>query len=142
LNRPALPQRDYLIGLGSNYRAEHWLPWALNRLRAHFESLRHSSPEYSRDAQAVIHNPLASTYLNAAAVVRCDWPSWRFERLLKSLEAQAGRSATLKAAGLVPLDLDLLGRARIGQNWKFAARRQRDLSAAYMQTHLADVLGD
>lgn len=141
MNRPPLPLRDYLIGLGSNYQAQHWLPWALARLREHFDSVRHSTPEYSRDSSSPPGNPLASTYLNAAAVVRCDWPTWRFVRMLKSLEAGSGRSLALKAAGLVPLDLDLLGRARTGADWRFAARRQRDLLASYMQGHLEEVLG-
>lgn len=140
MKRSPLPARDYLIGLGSNHQAEQWLPWALTRLDELFAPLRHSQPAYSRDARPSPEPALSRTYLNAAAVLRCDWPTWRLQRLLKSLETQAGRSPALKAAGWVLLDLDLLGRRCDDHPWRSWPRRQRDLTAAYMTPHLQQVL--
>ena len=135
-----LPLREVLIAIGSNHEAEVQVGNALQALARHWTVLRASHPARSRD-QGTTASGLSRTYLNAAVVLRCDWPLWRLQRALQGLERAAGRTPALRMAGLVPLDLDVLGRKMEGAaHWKWLPRRQRDLQAAYLAPHLRAVL--
>lgn len=135
-----LPQREVLIAIGSNHDAEAHVGSALQALSRHWQVLRASAPAWSRD-QATPGLGLTRTYLNAAVILRCNWPLWRLHRALQGLERAAGRTPALRMAGLVPLDLDILGRRMEGAvHWKCLPRRQRDLHASYLAPHLRTVL--
>lgn len=58
--------------------------------------------------------------------------------MLDQLEAASGRTPADKARGLVPLDLDLLGR-RIEGQWKWWPRRAAELRRDYWQSHLREL---
>lgn len=95
---------ELILCLGSNREREWNIGRAAERLRASFVSARFAPAVYTTPVGCASAIP----FLNQVAIVRTSRPIGECRRLIKSIEAELGRTASDKAAGRVPIDIDLL----------------------------------
>jgi 2-amino-4-hydroxy-6-hydroxymethyldihydropteridine diphosphokinase len=127
-----------LIGIGSNTDAERNLRDALARLSSVGDVVAVSTVY---ESPAIGQN--GPHYLNAVVRVDTCLPAAEIRRMLKAIEADMGRTDDAKAAGRVPIDLDLclLG-PQVIRNRDASIPDPALLSREYLARGCAEVLPD
>lgn len=116
------PSNRIILSLGSNEQKETNMQEAIRLLRARFPSLRFSEPVWT---QPVEWSHSKDPFLNCVAV---GWVAEAPETIrpyLKEVEHRLGRRPEDKAAGRIPIDLDLL-------QWNEEVFKPADLSRSYV----------
>lgn len=119
-----------ILGLGSNERKETNMQEAIRLLHACFSSLRFSDP--------VVTDPVGfpvseAPFLNCVAVGCAAEDPEAIRRILKAIECRLGRRPGDKAAGRIPIDIDLL-------QWNESVLKPGDLSRRYVTDGLSSLL--
>ncbi|MBT3070261.1 2-amino-4-hydroxy-6-hydroxymethyldihydropteridine diphosphokinase [Rhodomicrobium sp. Az07] len=124
-NQGILFQGGILIALGSNLPGpwgspEETLRRAVRELASHGVEIENTSRLYRTKAHSELAQP---DYLNAAVSVNSSMPANTLLRVLKRIEAQAGRLLTVKRDRANhrwaprPLDLDIVSYKGLVRNW-------------------------
>lgn len=123
------PYNRIVLSLGSNERAETNMQEAIRLLRARFPSLRFSEPAWT---QPVEWPRSKDPFLNCVAEGWIAEAPETLRPLLKAIERRLGRRPEDKAAGRIPIDLDLL-------QWNEEVFKPADLSRSYVIQGLASL---
>ncbi len=119
-----------VLCLGSNRDRERNVRRAAEVLRGRFPAIRLSTPVYTEPVGC----PSAERFLNQVAVLYTDWGREAFAAFLKRVEADLGRCPADKAAGRVPIDIDLL-------QWNDQILKADDLRRPYVRDGLREIGG-
>lgn len=95
---------ELILCLGSNREREWNIGRAAERLRASFVSARFAPAVYTTPVGCASTIP----FLNQVVIAYTSCSIEECRRLIKSIEAELGRTASDKAAGRIPIDIDLL----------------------------------
>lgn len=95
---------ELILCLGSNREREWNIGRAAERLRASFVSARFAPAVYTHPVGCASSIP----FLNQVVIVHTSRPMEECRRLVKSIELELGRTASDKATGRIPIDIDLL----------------------------------
>lgn len=120
-----------ILCLGSNLDKEKNVERAVERLRAHFISIRFAEPVYTESFDC----PVPTTFLNQVAMAYSFESAEEIRSRLKEIERALGRRPEDKALGRVPVDIDLLC-------WNEQVLKPDDLGRDYVLAGIRSLLGD
>lgn len=120
-----------ILCVGSNLDKEKNMERAVERLRAHFISIRFAEPVYTESFDCLV----PTTFLNQVAIVYSSESTEEIRSRLKEIERSLGRRPEDKALGRVPIDIDLLC-------WNDEILKPDDLRRDYVRVGIRSLLGE
>ncbi len=117
-----------ILCIGSNFQREIQMPFARQRLCAHFPSIRFGEEMETIAIGEGVHSPFS----NQVAVLETELSFEEIRSILKAIERESGRTPEDKAQGIVRLDIDML-------TFDEGVLKPEDLQREYVQRGLKEL---